>query len=135
LPKLTHEQRDKLRFICHHCGYDMTGRAEADPCPECNTPFDKRLDLPGAEGRSKRGIAYMLCAIVILPIIPILTFGFIYTAMATVYWLKPKKTDFRIQYHITRRRKTIELLVYVWFIELMSFFWLDEIWPPFLEWW
>ena len=122
-------------YTCHQCNYDMHDRQTGDPCPECNTLLDTRKDLPGAEGRSKRGIAYMICAIVILPIVPILTFGFLYPAMATIYWLKPKKTDFRIAYHITKRRKLIELLVYVWFVELMFIFWLDEIWPPFFEWW
>lgn len=43
--------------------------------------------------------------------------------------------NFQIPYHITKRRKTIELLVYVWFVELVFFLWLDEIWPPVLEWW
>ncbi len=64
----THEQRDKLRFICHQCSYDMTGRADADPCPECSTPFDTRKDLPGAEGRSKRAVVYVVIAILCNPL-------------------------------------------------------------------
>ena len=131
----THEQRDKLRFICHHCGYDMTGRAEADPCPECNTPFDKRLDLPGAEGRSKRAVVYVVIAIVLNPFLALIGFFFLYPAIRTAYWLKPKKTDFRIPYHITKRRKRIELLVYVWSAELFAMLAISNIWPDALNWW
>ncbi|PCI07493.1 hypothetical protein COB72_10130 [bacterium] len=122
-------------FTCHACGYDMHDRAGGDRCPECDTPLNTRHDLPGAESRSKRAVVYMIFAMVISPIVPPIAFGFIYPAIATVYWLKPKKTDFRIAYHITKRRKLIEILVYVWFFEFLAMMWLDEIWPPFMEWW
>ena len=132
----THEQRDKLRFSCHQCSYDMTGRADADPCPECNTPFDTRKDLPGAESRSKRAVVYVVIAILCNPLAVPIGILLLCIAIRTIYWLKPKKTSFRIPYHITKRRKTIELLVYVWFAELLFFLWLNEIWPPFLDlWW
>ena len=132
---LTHEQRDKLRFICHQCGYDMIGRADADPCPECNTPFDTRLDLPGAEGRSKRAVVYVVIAILCNPLLVPIGFFFLYPVICTVYWLKPKKTDFRIPYHITKRRKLIELLGWVWCAELFALVAISIIWPQALNWW
>ncbi len=81
------------QYTCHECDYDMHDRIKDDPCPECNTPLDARPELPGTEGRSKRGIAYAICAMVILPIVPILTFGFLSPAMATVYLLAQAKEN------------------------------------------
>jgi len=135
LAKLTHEQRDKLRFICHICGYDMTGRADADPCPECNTPFDTRLDLPDADNRSKRAVVYMVIAILCNPLAVPIGFILLFIAYRTTCWLEPKETDFRIPYHITKRRKLIELLGWVWCVELFALVAISWIWPQALNWW
>lgn len=113
----------------------MTGQSDADPCPECNTPFDTRLDLPNADGRSKRAVAYVIFAIILNPFLALIGFFFIYAVFRTIYWLKPKKTDFRIPYHITKRRKLIELLVYVWSAELLTMVAISTIWPQALNWW
>lgn len=122
-------------FTCHACGYDMHDRSSGERCPECDSPLDTRHDLPGAENRSKRAVVYVVFAIILNPFLALIGFFFLYPAFRTIYWLKPKKTDFRIPYHITKRRKLIELLVYVWFIEFIAMLAISENWPQALNWW
>ena len=129
-----YERAKRQRFLCHACGYDMAGRDEGDPCPECAAPFDRRPDLPGAEARSKRGIAYMVGAMVVLVILPPLAFILIFLASGVHSWLRPGRHNFRIPYHIRRRRRMIELLFYAWGAEFFAFLWIDEVWPPFMDW-
>lgn len=129
-----HELATRRRFLCHACGYDMAGREEGDPCPECATAFDRRPDLAGAEARSKRGIGYMVAAMLVLFILPPLTFVFFFLAHRVYTWLDPVRHEFRIPYHIRRRRRMIKLLVYAWAAEFFAFFWIDAIWPPFMDW-
>ncbi len=107
---------------------------ESDLCPECGEVFDRRPDLPGAEELSKRGVAYIISAMLVLFLLPPLTFVFVYFGIRANTRLRPELHDYRISHRIRRRRKLIELLGYAWFAELIAFFWLDKLWPPFMDW-
>lgn len=130
-----HERIDTQRHLCHRCGYDLTGRETGDPCPECATPFDRRPDAPGAEKRSRRGVVYMVLALLVLPVVVPLSFLFLFLALQVHSWLKDAPRHARISYRIHRRHRLIRILVYVWMLGLIAVIWLDAIWPPFMDWW
>jgi len=129
------DQIDRQRTLCHICGYEMKGLDEGDPCPECGTPFDRRPDVPGAWQRARRGIIYIVVAMLVMPLLIPLTFLFYFLAIRIHFWLKNAPRNGRLSYRIRQRHRLIQVLMYIWFIEFIAAMWLDEIWPPFLDWW
>lgn len=130
-----HERIDSQRHLCHRCGYDLTGREAGDPCPECATPFDRRPDAPGAEKRSRKGVVYMVLALLVMPVLIPLTFLFYLLAIRIHFWLKNAPQHARISYRIRKRNRLILILMHVWMLEFIAVLWLGAIWPPFMNWW
>ncbi|MFG0298777.1 MAG: hypothetical protein ACF8K1_04155 [Phycisphaerales bacterium JB047] len=130
-----HDQIDAQRTRCHRCGYELQGFEEGAPCPECGTPFDQRPDVPGAWQRVRRGVIYIVLAMLVMPVLMPLAFLFYFLAIRIHYWLKNAPRHGRLSYRIRQRHRLIQLLMYIWFIEFVAAMWLDEIWPPFLDWW
>ena len=96
--------------------------------------LDRRMDLPGAEARAKRGVGFMVGAIVVLPLLPPLAFLFMYLGVRNHGYLNPDRQPYRVSYRVRQRRKLVAVLVYVWSAEFIAFLWIDELWPPFMDW-
>lgn len=130
-----HELIDAQRTLCHRCGYELQDLLESDPCPECGTPFDQRPDVQGAWQRARRGGIYIVLAMLVMPVLIPLSFLFYFLAIRVYFWLKNASRHGRLSFRIRQQYRLIYVLMNVWFIELIAALWLDEIWPPFLDWW
>lgn len=112
----------------------MVGRSNDDLCPECGTPFDRRPDHPSAEYRSKRGLTYIISAMISLLILPPIAFVLLLLSIRAQRRLSARDHDFRIPYRVARRLQLTKQLTYAWFAEFAIFLWIEELWPGFMDW-
>lgn len=112
----------------------MAGREGGDLCPECGTPFDRRPDHPKAAFLAKRGLTYIISAMVCLLLLPPIAFVFLFLSIRAQGRLKAGHPDYRIPFRVAQRLRLTKALTYAWFAEFAIFLWIDELWPGFMDW-
>ncbi len=122
-------------FTCHECGYDMHDRIKGEPCPECNTALDTRKDDPVADYKSRVGLAFIVIALISMPLIGMVSLLFVGFAQYKYLQEHSLRATYRASYATRKRRRLIKWLCIAWVGEVLVLMLIARYWPPLFPLW
>lgn len=125
--------RDLPLQLCQVCGYDMTGRAGGETCPECGSPLDTRPDDDRYIQAGYIGKVLLIWAIVLQLVLPPIA---LLLVVGAAFQLSKKHDakNYRLSYRARRDRKHVNYLTCIWFCEFVAMAMIHELRRGWLFW-
>jgi hypothetical protein len=113
----------------------MHDRSEGEPCPECATPLDIRLDDPVAERKTIIALGLIIGTMILMPVIGSLAVLFAILASFQVNRHHSLINLYRPSYRTRKRRKLVRILIFAWVAEIFVMLAISQYWPGAFNWW